>query len=471
MDEHPPMPLEEKIDMITSGRMPMSVGVRAFTNPDIYSRADGYLQADKVFDRSYIHWPNKMTTSPPGPTTTGYDFLNHKQFSGINFATQDYMSMCHHPGAVAAGVEALKRYGSHSGGSPLFFGKHPYYLQVLDSLKRAFSKIMPTPSPSIFSAGWMAGFGVVAALSSKNDHIILDELCHNCLQLGARGSLAKIHKIEHLNDDLMIAKLEELRQKHPTAGILVITEGLFSMDSDCADLDRLQKATKQHQALLIVDCAHDMFGVGEKGLGNPGERIKDFSNVVLLGSGSKALSNNFGWCVSNYPALPSFMGYFAGSLTFSNALAPSVAAIVSHNIDLLMSPEGDDRRRRNKENAIYIRKRLTDAGFEVIGEPCPVVIVLIGSELMSRAIANMMYDEGIIVNSVEFPACAPGDSRLRLQVQSDHTKEHLDTFVDKLVEIMPKVEEYLEKDKFTNTVQQALARAISGESTQPQQKL
>lgn len=466
MEEHPPMSLEEKFEIIDSGRMPMSVGARLFDKPDIFARADGYYIADKVFDRSYIHWPNKMTTSPPGPTTTGYDFLQHQQFSGINFATQDYMSMCHHPGSIAAGVEALKRYGSHSGGSPLFFGKHPYYLQVLESLKKAFSKIMPTPSPVIFSAGWMAGFGVMAALSSKKDHIILDELCHNCLQLGARGSLATIHKVEHLNDDLMIAKLEEIRAKYPNAGIIVVTEGLFSMDSDCADLARLQRETKKHNAVFVIDCAHDMFGVGEKGLGNPGDRMTDFSNVVLMGSGSKALSNNFGWCVSSHKALPAFMGYFAGSMTFSNALAPSVAAIVSYNIDYLMSPEGDIRRKRNKDNAIYIRKRLTDAGFEVIGEPCPVVIVLIGSELMSRSIANMLFADGIIVNSVEFPACAPGDSRLRLQIQADHTKEHLDTFVDKLIAIMPKVEEYLAQDKFTNHVQKALARALSGETQQ-----
>jgi glycine C-acetyltransferase len=466
MEEHPAMPVEQKIEMITSGKLPMSVGVRAFTDPDIYGRADGYLIADKVFDRSFIHWPNKMTTSPPGPTTTGYDFLQHKQFSGVNFASQDYMSLAYHPGSIEAGVEALKRYGSHSGGSPLFFGKNPYYLQVLDSLKRAFSKIMPNPRPSIFSAGWMAGFGVLAALSSKNDHIILDELCHNCLQLGARGSLAKIHKVEHLNDDLMIQKLEEIRQKHPNAGILVVTESLFSMDSDCGDLDKLQKAAKKNKAILIVDSAHDMFGVGELGLGNPGEKIKDFSNVVLLGSGSKALANNFGWCISTHDALPAFMGYFAGSLTFSNALAPSVSAIVSHNIDLLMGPDGDARRKRNKENSIYIRKRLTESGFEVIGEPCPVVIVLIGSELMSRSIANMMYDRGIVVNSVEFPACAPGDSRLRLQIQADHTKEHLDFFIENLIAIMPKVEEYLAQDKFSLAIQEGLAKALTAETQQ-----
>lgn len=113
------------------------------------------------------------------------------------------------------------------------------------------------------------------------------------------------------------------------------------------------------------------------------------------------------------------------------------------------------------ENVVYIRKRLVDAGYEVIGDPSPIVIVLIGSELVSRSIANMMYDHGIIVNSVEFPACAPGESRLRLQVQCDHTREHLDYFVDTLVKVQPKVEEYLANDKFTQTISAKLLEGMS----------
>ena len=463
MDEYSALSIEEKREILDSGKLALGVASKGFSDADIFGRADPYILTDKFFDRTYIHWPNKMTTSPPGPTTTGYDLINHKQFSGINFATQDYMSLCYNQGSIQASVEALKRYGTHSGGSPLFFGKNPYYMEVLASLKRAFSRVYPDPQPSIFSAGWMAGFGVVASLSSKNDHIIIDELCHNCLKFGARNSFAKIHNIEHLNNEAMCDKIVELRKAHPKAGILVVTEGLFSMDSDSPDLDLIQRVSKEQNAVFVIDCAHDMFCLGAKGLGNPGEKVKDFSNVVLLGSGSKSLSSNFGWCVSNKFGLPTFMGYYAGSLTFSNALAPAAAATVSYNIDLLMSKEGDERRKRSNENAVYIRKKLTDAGFEVIGDPSPIVIVLIGSELKSRAIANMLYDDGIIVNSVEFPACAPGDSRLRLQVQCDHTREHLDSFVDKVIKVIPRVEEYLEKDKVSQLITAKLVESIGAQ--------
>lgn len=452
MDEQIERTLEEKIAIMKGPKFSLTVTKIENQNPDILDKAAEFDETDKVFDRTYLHWPNKMSTSAPGPLTTGYDFLNHKPFSGVNFATQDYMSLCYHPGSVAACVEAVKRYGTHSGGSPLFFGRHPYYLSLIESMKKAFSKLYEDPKPVIYSAGWMAGFGTVSSIVGKKDFIIMDELSHNCLVNGAKASMATIYRTKHLNEEAMIDKLKEVRAANPKAGIILITEGLFSMDSDCADLHKLQQAAKQHQAVLIVDSAHDMFGFGKIGLGNAGDKIKDFSNVVLLGSGSKSLANNFGWAVSGRTNYPNFIQYYSGPFTFSNALAPAVAATVKHNIDLLMSEDGDRRRQQSLLNTEYIRKKLIDAGFEVIGEPSPIVIILIGTELLSRGIANMMYYEGFILNSVEFPACEPGDSRIRLQIQCDHTKEQMDNFVETLVRILPEVEVYIANDKLVQTL-------------------
>ena len=456
--------VQQKIDLINSGKLPTGVVARKET-PDILSRTELALVAEAVLDDSYINWPNKMNNSSPGPIVTGYDFVNSKPISGINFASQDYMSMCTHPGNIKATIEAVKASGTHSGGSPLFFGKTPYYLAVIQSLKDAFKKVYPDPHASIFSAGWMAGFGVISSLAYKSDHIVIDELCHNCLQFGAKASGSTLHKIPHLDNDAYCAKIAELREKYPQAGIMAVTEGLFSMDSDSPDLVRIQQWTKKHNALLVVDCAHDMFGVGQKGLGIAGDRLTEWDNVVLLGSGSKSLSNNFGWCVSNKSSLPKYLNYYSGSLTFSNALAPGVAASVKHNIDLLMSKEGDERRIRSRRNVHYVRKRLTDAGYEIIGDPSPIVIVLIGSEFVSRSIANMLYEEGIILNSVEYPACAQGDARLRLQIQCDHTIEQLDALVDALLKVQPKVDEYLENDNFVKVVSASIMKS------QEQQKL
>ena len=456
-----PIPFADKVDAIQTGKTVLAVNAKVFADPQLLERGDNIYCSQRVFDRTFINWPNKMSTSPPGPTTTGYDFINHKNFTGINFATQDYMSLCYNQGSINAAVEALKVYGSHSGGSPLFFGKHPYYFDVIDSLKRAFGQVFPNPSPSIFSTGWMAGYGVLSSLSTKNDYIVMDELCHNCLQHGAKSSGAKVIKVEHLNNDAMCDKIVELRKSNAKCGIIVCTEGLFSMDSDSPDLARIQQTAEANNAVFVVDCAHDMFCLGEKGLGNPGEKIKKWDNVVLLGSGSKSLANNFGWCVSNKTSLPNYMNYYAGTMTFSNAIAPAAAANVRYNIDLLMGEDGKARRKRSMENILYIRKRLAEAGFDVIGDPSPIVIILIGSEFVSRSISNMLYEDGVVVNCVEFPACNVGESRLRLQVQCDHTREHLDAFVDKLIAVMPRVEAYLATDELAKIVTDKIMETLS----------
>jgi glycine C-acetyltransferase len=456
--------VDEKIELLKTGKVPMAVD-NSVKEPNVLVRAANFGISGDVFRDTYINWPNKMTHSAPGPTVTGYDINGNKPFSGINFASQDYMSLCYHPGSVQATVDALKKYGTHSGGSPLFFGKHPYYIETQNSLIKAFSRIISSPAVSIFTTGWMAGFGVVSSLSTKSDHIIMDELCHNCLILGARNNGAKIHKIEHLDNEAYMRKVVELRKQYPQSGIICVTEGLFSMDSDCPDLVGMQKCTKENNAILVIDCAHDMFGTGKThGLGNPGELLKDFSNVVLLGSGSKSLSNNFGWCVSSQTSMPDFMNLFAGSLTFSNAISPAICASVTYNIDLLMSKEGDARRKRVYDNAVYLRAKLKEIGYELLGDPSPIVLVLIGSELLSRAIANMMYVEGIVCNSVESPACGLGEARLRLQLQADHTKEHLDTFIQKLIEIKPKVEHYLANDPLVLTVMDQLGKNMQSQT-------
>ncbi len=119
----------------------------------------------------------------------------------------------------------------------------------------------------IFSTGWMGGFGVINALIRPNDHVIMDYVSHNCLQEGAISATKNIKRFAHLDQEEMTQMLKETREKDPHNAILVITEGLFSMDADSPDLIYYQKITKQYNAFLLIDCAHDFGHLGEKGKG------------------------------------------------------------------------------------------------------------------------------------------------------------------------------------------------------------
>ena len=119
----------------------------------------------------------------------------------------------------------------------------------------------------IFSTGWMGGFGVINALIRPHDHIVMDYVSHNCLQEGAISATKNIKRFAHLDQEEMTQMLKETREKDPHNAILVITEGLFSMDADSPDLVYYQKVAKQYNAYLLIDCAHDFGHLGEKGRG------------------------------------------------------------------------------------------------------------------------------------------------------------------------------------------------------------
>ena len=222
------------------------------------------------------------------------------------------------------------------------------------------------------------------------------------------------------------------------------------MDSDIPDLKRLHALTQKYECTFVLDCAHSMFSMGSKGLGNVSDQITDFSNVVIIGSGSKTLGSNFGYVATGNPHVRLLISYYAPSFLFTNALPPSICNTVISNVKLLTSEEGQQRRKRCLGNATYIRERLTKEGFECIGEISPIVLVFIGGEIKARAIGNFMYSEGIIVNPVEYPAVPRGEARLRLQIQPGHTKENLDLFVDSLKRMDPIIDEWIENDNLVN---------------------
>lgn len=299
----------------------------------------------------------------------------------------------------------------------------------------------------------------------------MDELGHNCLKEGAKASLANLVLHKHLDIDDLEKKIKELRAKDKKNSILVVTESLFSMDSDCPDLDRTQRVAKENNAILLIDSAHDMFATGSRGRGHMSDRIKDFSNVLVLGSGSKSLSSNFGYVVTGNKKLMDLLHVASHSWTHSDTLPPAVAALVSHNIKVMGSELGFEKRKRLRENAQYFHDKLHESHYETIGFASPIIIVYIGSELISRVIANTMYYEGVIVNSVEFPAVETGKSRLRIQLQSEHTKDQIDHFVDRLNAIMPKVEEFLENDSFSNVVAELMIEQMMEMSKNKKAKL
>ncbi len=371
----------------------------------------------------------KFTDSPIGPATRAFDrkgkpITNGDGFS-INFASQDYLGLSNHPAIKQAAMVAIEHYGVHSAGSPALMG-NTRLSRKLEARLAAFTGFADV---TLFPTGWAAGFGIVRLLAGPGDHIVIDKLAHACLMEGATCSTRNVRVFPHLDNAAAIQAVKEIREGDARCGILVVTESLFSMDSDTPDIGELQSACHQHAATLLVDCAHDLGAMGTTGRGEL--ELQDLVGKVdvLMGSFSKTFASNGGFVATNDPTLKLAIVGSCGPALFSNAMSPIQAAVVHAAIDLVESEEGEYRRAQLLANACQLREGLRSLGLQVIGAPSPIVPFVVGETAFARLLYRSMTARGAVVNLVEFPAVARDAARIRLQVMSDHRPEHIEFFL------------------------------------------
>lgn len=394
------------------------------TNPDLLARWDEVGRWFEARGDVGLDPYQRVVSTSIGPRAAG-TLRTGLPFTGINLASQDYLSLSTHPGIVAAASEAAQTMGVHSAGSAALMGN----TSISAALEKRLAIFTGYQSCTVFPIGWAAGYGVVKTLVRKQDHVILDTLAHACLQEAAGDATANVHRTPHLSVNGVERRLERIRGAQPDAGILVITESLFSMDSDVPDVAALQALCHRFRATLLVDCAHDLGALGPTGRGALEAQGMVGKVDVLMGSFSKTFASTGGFVACNNPALKFALRGACGPSTFTNAMTPLQAAIALKALEIVASAEGSARRDKLMRNILCVRARLRDHGFEVLGEPSAIVPVVIGDGALSRLMTRTALDLGAVVNLVEHPAVARNGARWRLQVMADHEVQDLDAFV------------------------------------------
>lgn len=381
---------------------------------------------------------SKYTSSQIGPEINACDRWG-RPLNGVNFASQDYLNLASHPAIRQAAKRAVDLYGVHSAGSAALMGN----TVVSVELEQQMAQFLSVADCTVFPSGWGAGYGTIKTLVGPNDHIIIDTLAHACLQEGARNATANVHAFPHLSFHAVERVLLRIRRKEPQAGILVATETVFSMDSDVPDITQLQEICRASDATLMVDVAHDLGCIGVDGRGYLG--IQDMVGKVdlVMGSFSKTFASNGGFVATQHPALKLALRYNCGPLTFTNALSPIQASVVSACLKVIQSDEGRVRRERLMDNILYMRQRLVENGFQVLGQPSAIIPVMLGGNALSRLMTCFALEGGAIVNLVEYPAVAKRRCRWRIQMMTEHTKAHIDHLVQTAVEAREKATDHL----------------------------
>jgi glycine C-acetyltransferase len=377
--------------------------------------------------RQHGLWPFSRSTDQGPATVCAARDDQGGEIRGVNFASQDYLSMSSHPEIKKTAQQVIEDFGVHSAGSAALVGNTSLSVK----LEKKIAEWLGAEEAILYPTGWAAGFGAIKGLVRSTDHVVLDVLAHTCLQEGAMASTRNVYRFRHLQLDDCRRVLTQIRERDAENGIMVVTEGLFSMDSDTPDLLAMQELCNEFNATLLVDVAHDFGNLGD-GRGHIGLQNMIGKLDLVMGSFSKTFGSNGGFVTCRNRALKEYLRFYSPSCTFSNALSPMQAATVLKAMEIIESPEGAQLRDKLMTNILSLRAQLVERGFEVYGDPSAIVCVKMGNEALARLVSRQLPDMHLISNLVEFPAVAKGQARFRMQVMANHTAQDITNAVDRL---------------------------------------
>lgn len=334
--------------------------------------------------------------------------------------SNNYLGLTHDPRVIEANRSATLKYGTGLTGSRLLNGT----MELQERLEARLASFLGKDAALVFSAGYLASLGTLPALTRREDHVYLDKSVHASLVDAAALCHGLTHRYPHRNAAALARMLD---RNGAGGGAIVVTDGVFSMDGDVADLPALTAICRSRSATLIVDDAHGLGVLGARGAGTAESQGVEDGVDILVATFSKALG-----CVGGVVAGPApvlhFLQHHARSFLFTAALPPGAAAGALAALDIIQQePERRERLARNSEG---LRRGLRELGLTVLGEGTPVIPVVVGGQWWPTLDAwRRLFDDGVAVNAVLPPAVPKGAARLRVTVTSEHSNSDIDQIV------------------------------------------
>jgi 8-amino-7-oxononanoate synthase len=341
----------------------------------------------------------------------------------LMFGSNDYLDLITHPKVKEAAASAIKKYGSGCSGSRLLNGT----LDIHVRLEAELAEFVRKDSALIFGTGFQANYATLSALTEKGDVMICDHNLHASLVEGALRSPARTVRFRHNDMDHFERCLENCP---PEEKIFIVSEGVFSMEGDIADLPGILKLAKPYGARTYVDEAHGIGVLGATGAG-AAEHLGVLGDVdIIMGTFSKSLASVGGFIAGEHSVID-YLKHTARPFVFSASLpAASVAAVAQALQILRKEPE---RRLHLLRIAAMLRAELTASGFNVLPGETAIVPVVIQHELDLCRLCKALLAEGIYINPVLRPAAA--QNLLRISCTAAHTEKHVDRLVSTLVRV------------------------------------
>lgn len=368
-----------------------------------------------------LDWKLKELQGPSEPLSTvdGRDV--------IVLCANNYLGLTTHPKLKRAATKAIKMYGVGSGAVRAISGTMDVHME----LERRLARFKGAEASLTYPTGFMVNSGLIPQLVGEGDLIISDELNHGSIIDGVRLSRAERTVYKHNDMGSLALVLEEAEKRSPAyRRILIITDGVFSMDGDMATLDQVAKLGKEHGAMVYVDDAHGEGVLGKGGRGIVSHfRLTHKDVQVEMGTFSKAYGT-IGGHISGSEDLVKFAWNKSRTWLLSSSHPPAVAAATIAAINVL---EKEPRHVKNLwKNTNYFKKAVEDLGFNTGKSQTPIIPIIVGDSHKAKALADKLYEAGVFVVPIVFPMVARDLARIRTQMHAKLTKEQLDAVIEKL---------------------------------------
>ena len=345
----------------------------------------------------------------------------------LNFSSNDYLGLAQHPALAARAAEYARRYGTGAGASRLICGTTPGHT----ALEARIAALKGAEAAMLLASGWQANTAVLAALlrlAGPTAQLFTDELSHNSLIQGAR--LAAIRPIRFAHNDMndLAAKLEAA----PPGRRFIVTESVFSMDGDRADLPALRRLANTHDAFLYLDEAHATGVLGANGMGlgahTPGIDL-------LMGTFSKALGS-FGAYVAGSRALIAFLQNACAGFIYTTALPPPLLGAIAAGLDLV--PTMAAERAHLAAQSARLRQAFAALGIDTGASTTQIVPAMVGEAQAALDLAAALRARGVLTVAIRPPTVPAGTSRLRIALSAAHTAADVDTLIEAAASAWPR---------------------------------
>ena len=397
------------------------------------ARADFYTRIDDSLDgikREGLWKPERIITSPQNATVT----VAGRQ--AINMCANNYLGLANDPRVVEGAINATRSHGAGLASVRFICGTHDLHKE----LEASVASYLGFEDAILFAAAFDANGGIFETLLTDKDAVVSDSLNHASIIDGIRLSKAKRYRFS--NGD-MIALEDQLKaaRREGAKTILIVTDGVFSMDGYFADLGAVTQLADRYEALIMVDDCHATGFIGPQGRGTAARSNVEGRVDIVTGTFGKALGGAMGGFIAARRPVIELLRQRARPYLFSNALAPSVCGASLAAITIAASTEGDQLRARLAENAAYFRTAMTDAGFNLLPGEHPIVPVMLHDAVTAQTMAAAMLAEDVLVTAFSYPVVPLGQARIRTQISAAHQRADLEAAVAAFIKSQLKTEQ------------------------------